>query len=140
MKRHLYKDKKGRLVASIRVNGKQCLKRVKSEEQARQWFLLMETESTQASELTFKQLNDAARAFTLLKERDLDLSLSDLVLSYLKDRPTGRSPSPPRATWTRITTTPATFAARRSSPRSLTASASSSSASAISSAASAISS
>ena len=88
---HLYKDKKGRLVASIRVNGKQCLKRVKSEEQARQWFLLMETESTQASELTFKQLNDAARAFTLLKERAPDLSLTDLVLSYLKDRPTGRS-------------------------------------------------
>ncbi len=81
--RHIYKDKRGRLIASICINGRQRLKRVKTKEQAREWFLLVETQSTKAAELTFAQLNDAANALTVLKERDVKLTLSEVVKSWL---------------------------------------------------------
>ena len=81
--RHIYKDKRGRLIASICINGRQRLKRVKTKEQAREWFLLVETQSTKAAELTFAQLNDAANALTVLKERDVKLTLSEVVESWL---------------------------------------------------------
>lgn len=81
--RHIYRDKQGRLIASIHLNGKQHLKRVASKEQAREWFLLVETQSTKASQLTFAQLHDAANALTVLKERDVKLTLSEVVESWL---------------------------------------------------------
>ena len=96
-RRNLYTDRKGRLIASIRVNGRQRLKRVKSEEQAREWFLLMETESTQASQLTFKELNDAAEAFTILRQHQITISLSEVVGSWLGGR--GNAPQGPTRTF-----------------------------------------
>lgn len=85
--RHIYKEKSGRLIASISINGRQHLKRVASKEQARQWFLIMETQSTKAAELTFAQLNDAANALDILKQANLTLALSDLATQFVKDRP-----------------------------------------------------
>lgn len=83
--RHIYRDKTGRLIASISINGKQRLKRVKTKEQAREWFLLQETQSVAASQLSFKQLNEAAAAFTMMKERHIEgLSLSDIVRQWVE--------------------------------------------------------
>ena len=83
--RHIYRDKRGYLIASIRVNGKQKSKVVKSEAQAKEWFLLMETQCTKASDLTFKQLNDAANALDLLKTSGVELSLYETVQKFLGD-------------------------------------------------------
>lgn len=81
--RHIYKDKRGRLIAAISINGKQRLKRVKDKEQARQWFLCMETQSTKAAELTFKQLNDAANALDLLRKAGVTPNLEQVVKEWL---------------------------------------------------------
>lgn len=84
-KRKIYRDKAGRMIASIHINGKQHLKRVKTEEQAREWFLCVETESIAASQLSFKQLNDAAAAFTIMKERHVEaMSLFDIVRQWIQ--------------------------------------------------------
>lgn len=80
--RHIYRDQFG-LIASIRVNGKQRLKRVKTEQQAHEWFLLMETNSIPAASLTFKQLNDAASALSALKQAGLDMTLYEAVTNWL---------------------------------------------------------
>lgn len=90
-KRKIYRDKAGRLIASIHLNGKQHFKRVKTEEQAREWFLCVETQSVTASQLTYKQLNDAAAAFTMMKEQHVEgLSLSDVVRQWIQSNaPTG---------------------------------------------------
>ncbi len=85
--RHIYHDKQGRLIASIHLNGKQHLKRVTSKEQAREWFLLMETQSTKAAELTFAQLNDAANALDILKQANLTMTLTELATEFAKERP-----------------------------------------------------
>ena len=84
-KRKIYCDKSGRMIASIHLNGKQHLKRVKTEEQAREWFLCVETKSVAASKLSFKQLNDAAAAFTIMKEQHVEaVSLSDIVRQWVQ--------------------------------------------------------
>ena len=85
--RHIYRDKQGRLIASIHLNGKQHLKRVASKEQAREWFLCMETQSTKAAELTFAQLNDAANALDILKQANLTMTLTELATEFAKERP-----------------------------------------------------
>jgi integrase len=73
------------MIASIHINGKQRLKRVKTEEQAREWFLCVETQSVAASQLSFKQLNDAAAAFTIMKEQHVEeVSLSDIVRQWIQ--------------------------------------------------------
>ena len=82
--RHLYHDKQGRLIASICLNGKQHLKRVKTREQARQWFLIMETQSTKASNLTFSQINDAANALDLLRKAGATTSLAEIATQWLQ--------------------------------------------------------
>ena len=81
MKTHIYTDKNGRLIATIHSNGKQLIKRVKTPEQARQWFLLMETQHTEAAQLTFKQLTDAANALNLLPT---GMTLTEAVTQWLK--------------------------------------------------------
>ena len=85
--RHLYRDGHGRLIASIHLNGKQHLKRVKTREQAREWFLLVETQSTKASSLSFAQLNDAANALTELKQAGVALSLTEVASQWLQGVP-----------------------------------------------------
>ena len=82
--RHIYRDKQGRLIASIHLNGKQHLKRVASKEQAREWFLCMETQSTKAAELTFAQLNDAANALTMLRSGGVALTLTEVATQWLQ--------------------------------------------------------
>lgn len=82
--RHLYKDNKGRFIASIRINGKQHLKRVKDKEQAHEWFLCMETGSLNAAQLTYKQLIDAANALTMLHKAGASLNLEQVVTEWLK--------------------------------------------------------
>lgn len=89
MKRHLYQDKNGRLIAAICINGKQHLKRVKDKAQAQQWFLLIETGCTKSSHLTYAQVNDAANAIDLLKQANATMTLTELAIQFLKDRPQG---------------------------------------------------
>lgn len=85
--RHVYRDRRGYLTATICINGRQRRKRVKDKEQAREWFLLVETESTKASRLTFSQLNDAANALTMLFKAGATTSLADVVTQWLQGVP-----------------------------------------------------
>ena len=85
--RHIYADRRGYLTAAICINGRQHLKRVKSRQQARQWFLIMETQSTKASNLTFAQLNDAANALDLLFKAGAALSLTEVASQWLQGVP-----------------------------------------------------
>ena len=80
----VYEDKHGHLIASIHLNGKQHLKRVKTREQAQEWFLCLQTQSTQAAQLTFQQLNDAANALTMLHKAGASLNLEQVVTEWLK--------------------------------------------------------
>ena len=79
----VYEDKHGHLIASIHLNGKQHLKRVKTREQAQEWFLCLQTQSTQAASLTFQQLNDAANALTMLRNAGASLNLQQVVKEWL---------------------------------------------------------
>ena len=88
----LYQDKQGYLTASINLNGKQHLKRVKSEEQAKHWILSMELERDTSATLTSKQLTDAANALSLLKESSIDVSLTAIAQFYLKNGCFNRTP------------------------------------------------
>ena len=85
----LYKDKQGYLTAAVRVNGKQVMKRVKSEEQAKQWILSTELDRTSSSTLTMAQLNDAANALRLLHEHKVDSTLTNAVQIFLKQSKNG---------------------------------------------------
>lgn len=80
----LYQDKNGYLTATIQVNGRQVQKRVKNEAQAKQWILTMELERTDANALTSPQMNDAANAMMLLKQKGIDLSLLAVAEYYVK--------------------------------------------------------
>lgn len=80
----VYEDKHGHLIASIHLNGKQHLKRVKTREQAQEWFLCLQTQSTQAAQLTFQQLNDAANALTMLRNAGAsDMTLTNAITEWL---------------------------------------------------------
>ena len=85
--RHIYADRRGYLTAAICINGRQHLKRVKTRQQAREWFLLVETQSTKASQLTFAQLNDAANALTMLFKAGATLSLTEVASQWLQGVP-----------------------------------------------------
>lgn len=79
----LLKDKHGRLKATVTVNGKQYQKRVKSEDEGRQFVLSVELERDDRDELSAKQLNDASNALHLLRKQKVDVSFVDLVRYYL---------------------------------------------------------
>ena len=84
----VYKDSRGYLTASIHMNGRQHLKHVRTVQQAREWLLCMETDSTQAAQLKYAQLNDAASALDILKSHNLTMTLTQLATLWVKDRPT----------------------------------------------------
>ena len=79
----LIQDKHGRLKAIVSVNGKQYQKRVKSEDEGRQFVLSVELERDDRDELSAKQLNDASNALHLLRKQKVDVSFVDLVRYYL---------------------------------------------------------
>lgn len=79
----LLQDKHGRLKACVTVNGKQYQKRVKSEEEGRQFVLSVELERDDRDELSAKQLNDASNALHLLKKASVSVSFCDLARYYL---------------------------------------------------------
>lgn len=79
----LLQDKHGRLKACVSVNGKQYQKRVKSEEEGRQFVLSVELERDNRDELSAKQLNDASNAIHLLKKASVSVSFCDLARYYL---------------------------------------------------------
>ena len=79
----MYEDRNGRLIASIRVNGKQHLKRVKTQEQAQEWFLCIQTQSIQAAQLTYQELTDAAQALTMLRKAGATLTLHEAITEWL---------------------------------------------------------
>lgn len=79
----LLKDKHGRLKATVTVNGKQYQKRVKSEDEGRQFVLSVELERDNRDELSAKQLNDASNALHLLKKQNVEISFCDLARYYL---------------------------------------------------------
>lgn len=89
----VYQDKRGYLTASIHINGKQHLKHVRTVDQAREWILCMETDSTQAAQLKFTQLNDAANAIDILRGHNITMTLTELASQWVKDRPTGHQVS-----------------------------------------------
>ena len=79
----LLQDKLGRLKACVSVNGKQYQKRVKNEEEARQFVLSVELERDNRDELTAKQLNDASNALHLLRKAKVDVKFVDAIRFYL---------------------------------------------------------
>lgn len=79
----LLKDKNGRLKATVTVNGKQYQKRVRSEDEGRQFVLSVELERDNRDELSAKQLNDASNALHLLRKQKVDVSFVDLARYYL---------------------------------------------------------
>lgn len=79
----LLKDGNGRLKATVTVNGKQYQKRVRSEEEGRQFVLSVELERDDRDELSAKQLNDASNALHLLKKASVSVSFCDLARYYL---------------------------------------------------------
>lgn len=83
----VYKDSRGYLTAAIHMNGRQHLKHVRTVQQAREWILCMETDSTQAASLKYTQLNDAANALDILKSHNLTMTLTELATLWVKDRP-----------------------------------------------------
>jgi integrase len=79
----LLQDAKGRLKACVSVNGHQYQKRVKSEEEGRQFVLSVELERDDRDELSAKQLNDASNALHLLKKASVSVSFCDLARYYI---------------------------------------------------------
>lgn len=79
----LLKDKNGYLKAVVSVNGKQYQKRVRSEDEGRQFVLSVELERNNRDELSAKQLNDASNALHLLKKAGVSVSFCDLARYYI---------------------------------------------------------
>ena len=79
----LLQDAKGRLKACVSVNGHQYQKRVKSEEEGRQFVLSVELERDNRDELSAKQLNDASNAMHLLKKAAVSISFVELARYYI---------------------------------------------------------
>ena len=79
----LLKGSDGRLKAVVTVNGKQFQKRVKTEEEGRQFVLSVELDRSNRDELSSKQLNDASNALHLLRKADVDVTFVDLARFYL---------------------------------------------------------
>ena len=78
----LLQGKDGRLKAVVTVNGKQFQKRVKSEEEARQYVLSVELERDNRDELSAKQLNDASNALHFLKQHKIEVTFTELARFY----------------------------------------------------------
>ena len=79
----LLQDKHGRLKATVTVNGKQFQKRVRSEDEGRQFVLSCELERDNRDELSAKQLNDASNALHILRKADVSVSFVDLARYYI---------------------------------------------------------
>ena len=81
----LLSDRHGRLKATVTVNGHQYQKRVKSEDEGRQFVLSCELERDNRDELSAKQLNDASNAIYLLKKASVSVSFCDLARYYIEN-------------------------------------------------------
>lgn len=78
-------DRNGKLKATVTVNGHQFQKRVKSEDEGRQFVLSCELERDNRDELSAKQLNDASNALHLLKKASVSVSFCDLARYYIEN-------------------------------------------------------